>query len=249
MDTEFNNNFRLARANWINKRLSELPNVKTGSHRGEPVVRIYINSRSGKPSHQTYYSTCDDYNHLFDLAQERQRLKEELRSLPQDQVKVTPYGRIKMTDDKWKTIPSSANPKEIKSDYYYKDIHMRSRFEVLTASVIDSLGLQFKYEPAISVRNETIYPDFLVYLPELGMCIIIECLGMLDDPKYVSNNSIKIQDYFASGIEMNRDIIYLSGNNQYLTNPAAIKDLIVIIINFLANRSVSHSSSCTSKQV
>ena len=241
MSEIFNNNYLLARSRWIDRRLSELPVVRTGQLRGVEVIRKYSTSKRGKSSYNTYFPSNPMYESLKSVVNERLSLISEQKILPHANISITPVGMIKMTDEKWDSIQSSTNTRDYTGEYYHNGIRMRSRFELLVASVLDSLNLKYKYEVSLKLGGGTISPDFLVYLPELGMCFVIECLGMVDSSDYTYTNGIKISKYLSSGYVLNRDLILLCGTRDTLPDASIIRDLIVLSINFIANMSVSFS--------
>lgn len=238
MNVVFNENYKLARAKWIDKRLTELPDVRMGRLKDKDVVREYRVSKNGKRTHYNYLPTNKNYEYVCSIARERQSLINERLGLPGSGIKISPMGLIKMNDKKWNGIEQSANKQDFYGNYYHFGIRMRSRFELLVASVLSSLNLQFKYEPAMTINGETVYPDFLVYLPEIGICFVIECLGMVDDSGYAYHNAYKIVSYISEGFEVGRDIVFFSGKRDYLPDEVAIKNQIIRTINGLMDDSV-----------
>ncbi len=182
---------------------------------------------------------------MLSLAQEREQLLSEVKHLPNHDIRIKPIGILRMTDDKWDKLSSSANPEPINSEYYYNSIHLRSRFEMIVAGELGSLNLKFKYEVALNLCGETIYPDFIVYLPEFGMCFIIECLGMVDMANYSLKSGIRISNYITSGYEFCRDLILLNGTKNTLPDIASIRNLIIMTINNIADMAVIDSSTCS----
>lgn len=64
----------------------------------------------------------------------------------------------------------------------YKDIKMRSSYEVKFAQFLDLSGIKYKYEPkAFDLGNTTYTPDF--YIPEWDLWIEIKCWWR-DDAEY-----------------------------------------------------------------
>ncbi|MCQ2516250.1 MAG: hypothetical protein MJ094_05250 [Saccharofermentans sp.] len=245
MNITFNKSFLIARSNWARNRLLQIPIIKLGRLNGEDVIREYHFSESGKKSYNKHFPSSPSYLSMFSLAKEREQLLAEVKNLPNHSIRLKPIGMIRMTDDKWAKLPDCANPEPINSEYYYNNIHLRSRFEMIVATELGSLNLQFKYEAALNLCGEIIYPDFIVYLPELGMCFIIECLGMTDKANYSLKNGIRISNYITSGYEFCKDLILLNGTKDYLPDVATIRNLIVMTINNIADMSVIDSSTCS----
>ncbi len=239
MNVKYNENYKLARAMWIDKRLAELPDVRMGRLKNREIVREYKVSKEGRRTHYNYLPTNKNYEYMRSVVRERQSLINERLELPGSHIKVSPIGLIKMNDEKWNSIESSANKQDFYGSYYHCGTRMRSRFELLVASVLSSLNLQFKYEPAMTINGDTVYPDFLVYLPEIGICFVIECLGMVDDSSYAYHNAYKIVSYISEGFEVGKDIVFFSGKKDYLPDEVTIKNQIVRTINGLMDDSVT----------
>lgn len=243
MDTAFNNNYYLIRSNWIDKQLESLPVVRIGKHKGMEVAREYYLSASGKLEHHRFQSTNKRYFELYAIAKRREELLKQKKNLPSRDIKVSPIGSIRMTQSQWNQLPQSANPDPIKTEYTFNGIKMRSRFEKDTAYIIHSLGLQFKYEPPLYINGDVVYPDFMIYLPELEMCIIIECLGMLDEYRYANKNAFKINNYLSVGYEIGIDLIFFSGRGNYMPDEIFIRNHIVGTINVIADTSIVSPSN------
>lgn len=100
------------------------------------------------------------------------------------------------------------NDMTIVNGYKYGRYVFRSKSEVMIAQTLDQLGLEYKYEPVISINGNKRYPDFAVYCPEIGRFFFIEHLGMLDQMRYKVDNLEKMELYESAGIRNGVDIIY-----------------------------------------
>ena len=130
----------------------------------------------------------------------------------------------------WENIHIRAEFETKESGYRYKDMVMDSRAEMIVAQTLESLGLQYKYEPRIFINGELYYPDFIVYLPEFERCFFIEFLGQLDNEKYISRNKFKIMDYLKAGMVINRDILLFCGyEDSMVTADDMIDDISALI--------------------
>jgi len=238
MRVEYNDNYRMVRALWIEKRLSELPDIKLGESHGVKVARKYRTSKAGKRTNHTYVPNGKGYLEAINIAELRLRLLKEKSQLPYAEGRICKIGKIRMTKEKWDSLIPSANDIPITGSYYHKGIRMRSRFELLVAEVLSDMNLQFKYEVELGINGETVYPDFLVYIPELEMCFIIECLGKLDDPGYVYRNSRKLMNYLVAGFELDKDLLFFSGKADFLPDTEFIRNQIVRHINGLMDESL-----------
>ncbi len=100
------------------------------------------------------------------------------------------------------------NDQSISAGYRYGRHVFRSKSEMLVAQLLDQLGLEYKYEPVILLKEEERWPDFAVYCPETGRYFFIEHLGMMDRMKYRMDNMEKMALYEEFGIRNGVDIIY-----------------------------------------
>ncbi|MCQ2516044.1 MAG: hypothetical protein MJ094_04195 [Saccharofermentans sp.] len=238
MRVTFNDNYKLVRSMWIDKKLSSMPDIRLGKHYGVDIAREYGVSKNGHRTHHMYTPKNADYLEAISTARLRESLMQERESLPNSRIKISCIGVFKMTDEKWNSLPQSANPLPIRTKYVHNGIRMRSRFEMLVAEVIDELNLQFKYEIAITLGGDIVYPDFTVYLPELGMCFIIECLGKVDDPDYVITNTRKLIDYYKAGFVPDIDLLVFCGQKESLPDTLFIRNQIVRMINGIMDESI-----------
>lgn len=100
------------------------------------------------------------------------------------------------------------NDLAIVNGYRYGRYTFRSKSEMVIAQLLDRLGLEYKYEPIITIKGKTRYPDFAVYCPEIGRFFFIEHLGMMDQMKYKMDNLEKMELYESVKIRNGVDIIY-----------------------------------------
>lgn len=227
--------FLKARLTLINRELDQLPRTRIGTHRRSQVIREYhrdsqtehlISSNKG----QILLSQHERRNALLVIKDQLERILSSCDLT----CKLDPYlDKPLMGEDFWNELEESTNNYESQSDYSYKGIAMRSRGEVIIAQVLDSLGLQFKYEPSFTINGKTYCPDFIVYMPELKRCFIIEFLGMIDDFNYAMNNTTKLMGYLRSGLIINKDLLIFCGTRNSMTSPDEIRDDIIALITKL----------------
>jgi hypothetical protein len=229
--------FLQARLDLINRELSQLPRTWIGTHRNSKVIRNYHGET------QSEHLISSNKGQLLLFQHERRHallvIKEQLESILSscsetaslDPNKVPPL----MGEEFWNKLESSSNNHELESDYSYKGVAMRSRGEVIIAQVLDSLGLLYKYEPMITIDGKNYCPDFIVYLPELKRCFVIEFIGMIDDFNYAMSNTTKLMSYLKVGMVINKDLLIFSGTRRSMTSPDEIKADIIALINKLCN--------------
>lgn len=125
--------------------------------------------------------------------------------------------------------------KDADHPYSHKQFYMRSRFEVAMAGVLDSLELEYKYEPRLILGGYQIYPDFVVFIPEFNCCIIIECEGMTDELSYVNKNGFKLATYLYSGLVFGMTLVVLQGGRTSMPSPEVMRNTVISAINLLAS--------------
>lgn len=232
----YSKEYLLAKASYLDKQIQSIPVISLGKHQDQPIVNVYthegkrsrfrITTRKGREYLQKY----ELRQHLEEELKALQRQHNELKNANNIQikaVKLLPYSIKKHL------IPDS-NPKPKPGDYWFKNIQMRSRLELLTAEVIESMGLEFMYEAAIKINGHTYCPDFIVFLPELGCCFIIECLGMTEKLDYLYDNNNKIIDFIYVGLQPNINYLLFCAKSDFVPNPNQMKYEIANLINNLA---------------
>ena len=100
---------------------------------------------------------------------------------------------------------------------------MRSKTEARIADMYHALGISYRYEAPLILKNGKVkYPDFtLLKLPE-RILIYHEHMGIMDDDGYRRNNIIKLQEYSESKIFTGVNLI-LTFETEYA--PLNLKDL------------------------
>ncbi|MBQ6495696.1 MAG: hypothetical protein IJI74_00845 [Firmicutes bacterium] len=78
-------------------------------------------------------------------------------------------------------------------------IWVRSKSEVLIAEKLFDYGIPFRYEQLIQIDGQWYAPDFTIQDREFAL-IYWEHAGMMDDPKYVRNHTLKMSKYQYAGI-------------------------------------------------
>ena len=81
-----------------------------------------------------------------------------------------------------------------------KDERMRSKSEVIIANLLNSLGIPYKYECPLTLKDgAVIYPDFTILNKRTREVIIFEHLGKLGEERYAAKNIKKINSYLLEG--------------------------------------------------
>ena len=85
----------------------------------------------------------------------------------------------------------------------------RSKSEMNIAQLIKGLGYEYVYETEFGVTDDiSVYPDFTVWVPELGRCFFLEHFGLVDKQDYRTDMVWKINMYIDCTILPGKDIIF-----------------------------------------
>lgn len=77
---------------------------------------------------------------------------------------------------------------------------VRSKSEALIDMVLSVNKIPFRYECALQLGENMIYPDFTIKHPQTEVTYYWEHFGKMDDSKYAKNAGEKIQLYISQGI-------------------------------------------------
>ena len=119
-------------------------------------------------------------------------------------------------------------------DYGY---HVRSRGEMLIGNSLKELGLDAKYEPALTLKDgRKVTPDYVFPIYPIDRCFFIEFIGMTGNNSYINYNYGKIDEYMRNGVLPNRDLILLCGSDTWLPTQETIKHIVASFINSAVER-------------
>ena len=206
-----------------------------GKHRGVSIVREN-RYEDGMRIKSEYSISSPHGRELLALSKRRSDLLSLKKVLDQLVVPSSSFidpGMIDTYFDKsfWEHLRSGGVDGYEEGRYEHNGMKLRSRGEVVIAQVLDSLGLEYKYEPSIIIGDYRYNPDFAVYLPEFERCFFIEFLGMLDKYDYAAKNSSKIYSYMSSGMVINRDLLLFYGTQNSMPSVEDIVEDIVALIS------------------
>lgn len=115
-----------------------------------------------------------------------------------------------ITKEVYDSLVPLSNKHPVTNPNPYKGITFRSKSEREMAEYLDSVGIEYKYEPLmhIGADNIVIYPDFVCYISELGFGFVIEHFGMLDSPDYFDRMMRALRMYLGAGYVPGNDILF-----------------------------------------
>ena len=110
--------------------------------------------------------------------------------------------------DSLKNDVNTKHPKP--TNYPFNGIYYRSAAEREIAIFYTEMDIPFKYEPEMSIMGIPgyIYPDFVIYIPELDNCKIHDHFGIKDSAQYLKITNIKYGNYTNAGLVPELDVIF-----------------------------------------
>ena len=130
---------------------------------------------------------------------------------------------------RWQEEPYETNPYEPDEKVYLtkKDELVRSKSEMLLADMYYELGIPYRYEAQLLLKNgKKKYPDFTLLKTKTRQVIYHEHLGLMDKDEYRKLNFIKLDEYRRNGIYLGKNlIITYEGEGSYL-NIREIKQMV-----------------------
>ena len=179
---------------------------------------VHITSWPGRPEMKGKRITCSkpEAVEFMELVSRRRRLSEELADAesylqyhsPQRRAKKGLWMDRRFFDACVRYKDSNPRPKPEYAPTL-GGTSFRSKSELNIAQLLTELGFEFVYETEFEIMdgvNE--YPDFTVWVPEIGRSFILEHFGRLDKKDYKSDAGWKINHYIESGLIPGRDIIF-----------------------------------------
>ena len=128
--------------------------------------------------------------------------------------------RVALTQDQFEWIASqhSMNPYRPEDLKFIttNGIKVRSKSEQAIANLLEENGVPYRYECEMQIGGRTMYPDFVIMLPD-GRLIIWEHLGRMDLIEYARDVGQRLCDYNQEG--------YLIGRNLFLSFEEDMLDL------------------------
>ena len=105
--------------------------------------------------------------------------------------------------------------------------YVRSKSEVIIADIYYELGIPYRYEAAIHLKNGKVkYPDFTALKVSTGKEYYHEHMGLMDDEGYRLINMRKLDEYMKSGINTGDNLILTFESEENPINIPAIRKMI-----------------------
>lgn len=110
---------------------------------------------------------------------------------------------------KWLTEPTEYNPyrPEEKTNRTPSGIYVRSKSELLIATMVESYNAPYKYEEKVMLNNRAVYSDYSFLDKSITRGIKWEHFGMMGNSDYRQKSHAKIKDYLDSGYRLRYDLI------------------------------------------
>lgn len=108
---------------------------------------------------------------------------------------------------------------------------VRSKSEIIIATILEKLHIPYRYEYPIQLGNITMYPDFYCLNIKTHKEFVWEHFGMMDEPSYSENFVRKMQIFNTHNYYLGKNMIVTFESKNHPLNPKVIEQ---IIRNYLA---------------
>lgn len=164
--------------------------------------------------HTYYYASnngklisLQDDPRLRQLLMEKRWLKSQIQNIEKDipvlEHLLRDYAPLFSNPMEWELLEGEQNQyKKEERRHYYKGVYFRSKSEVLVAMVLDSHGLEYKYEVALHINGRTIYPDFVIRRKRDGKIFIWEHFGLIFSEEYRQKMYRRLEELHEAGFNI-----------------------------------------------
>ena len=105
--------------------------------------------------------------------------------------------------------------------------YVRSKSEVIIADIYYELGIPYRYEAPVHLKNGKIkYPDFTALKVSTGKEYYHEHMGLMDDESYRLSNMRKLDEYMKAGIYTGDNLILTFESEETPINISGIRKMI-----------------------
>lgn len=154
-------------------------------------------------------------------------LPEAIRNLILPDEFTTEGFAVKWQDEKFRC----KRPPEGRQYFTAKGEHVRSKSEVIIADRLNTNGIPYHYETAVSFDGEVVqYPDFMVLNKRTRKVLFWEHFGMMDNSDYLNETLQKLESFESDGLLLGRDLIVTFESSE---KPLSTKHIDKIIEDYL----------------
>ncbi len=115
-------------------------------------------------------------------------------------------------------------------------IYVRSKSELMIATLLCLNNIPFRYEQALHLGKHTYYPDFTIRHPATGEIYYWEHLGRMDDPAYLDNAHKKLYVYAQHQILLSTQLIVTTESKSVPLTTQKIQSTIDAYFNTVEGR-------------
>ncbi|MCQ2592924.1 MAG: hypothetical protein MJ188_09090 [Treponema sp.] len=105
-------------------------------------------------------------------------------------------------------------------------LRVRSKSEIIIASILDKLHIPYRYEYPVKLGSITMHPDFYCLNTRTHKEYLWEHFGMMDMPAYVENFVQKMQTYNSQGFFPGKNAIFTFETKMHPLNTKQVENLI-----------------------
>lgn len=131
--------------------------------------------------------------------------------------------------EQWEMAAYEGNPYYPEEKVYStkKDELVRSKSEVMLADMYYELGIPYRYEAQLQLKNgKKKYPDFTLLKIATREIIYHEHLGLLENEEYLHANLAKFDEYRENGIYLGKNLIITYEAEGFYLNVKEIRKMV-----------------------
>ena len=131
--------------------------------------------------------------------------------------------------EKWNSLPFQASTYKPEEKIFKtkRGEMVRSKSELLQADTYFDLGIPYRYECLLTLRDGTTKaPDFTLFHAPRRTTIYQEHFGRMDDEEYVNRNMKKLREYEENGIFVGKNLILTFETKNHPFNVHAFREQI-----------------------
>lgn len=182
---------------YVKKRLEKMPEGNLRRKKTRDKMYYYVKSEAQE-------SSLLKHPELRDIYIEKEWLQGQLKAIDRDipvlERLLSDYAPIYPNPREWELLEAEQNEyRKEERRHLYKGVYYRAKSEVVIAMVLDSHGLEFKYEVALHINGRTIYPDFVIRRKRDGKIFIWEHFGLICNDEYRQKMYRKIAELHEAG--------------------------------------------------